>query len=93
MWRAASSIFDYDIAVISTLAIEKGGDASGIVATLGSAPKGSHPKDLLLVIEGEVLLFVNEVTQTELFSLTPLLRRTIYANCLIPFCHFYSTNL
>ena len=53
LWRAASSIVDYDVLVISTLALEKDGDASGVVSTLGTAPKGSHGKDLLLVIEGE----------------------------------------
>jgi hypothetical protein len=53
LWRAASSIVDYDVLVISTLALEKDGDASGVVSTLGTAPKGSQGKDLLLVIEGE----------------------------------------
>jgi hypothetical protein len=53
LWRAASSIVDYDVSVISTLALEKGGDASGVVSTLGTAPKGADSKDLLLVIEGE----------------------------------------
>ncbi len=52
LWRAASSIVDYDVSVISTLALEKGGDASGVVSTLGTAPKGADSKDLLLVIEG-----------------------------------------
>jgi hypothetical protein len=41
-----------DVAVISTLAIEKAADASVIVSTLGTPQKGAVAKDLLLVIEG-----------------------------------------
>jgi hypothetical protein len=52
LWRAASSIVDYDVSVVSTLALEKGGDASVVVSTLGTVAKGAAAKDLLLVIEG-----------------------------------------
>ena len=56
LWRAASSIVDYDVSIVSTLALEKGGDASVVVSTLGSVVKGAGSKDLLLVIEGAQLL-------------------------------------
>ena len=52
LWRAASSIVDYDVSIVSTLALEKGGDASVVVSTLGTGAKGAGSKDLLLVIEG-----------------------------------------
>ena len=54
LWRAASSIVDYDVSIVSTLALEKGGDASVVVSTLGTVAKGAGSKDLLLVIEGFV---------------------------------------
>jgi len=39
------------------LALEKGGDASVVVSTLGTVAKGAGLKDLLLVIEGFEFLF------------------------------------
>jgi hypothetical protein len=62
LWRAASSIVDYDVSVVSTLALEKGGDASVVVSTLGTVAKGAAAKDLLLVIEGSFseLILISE---------------------------------
>jgi hypothetical protein len=64
LWRAASSIVDYDVSVVSTLALEKGGDASVVVSTLGTVAKGAAAKDLLLVIEGSFLLTYLKLTET-----------------------------
>jgi hypothetical protein len=63
LWRAASSIVDYDVSVVSTLALEKGGDASVVVSTLGTVAKGAAAKDLLLVIEGSFLLTFLKLTE------------------------------